>query len=294
MIDPKVLTIYQFDDSKKVRYGRERDGGYVIGKLDIIYDCYLSCGIATEESFTKDFLTNNKNIKEGHSFAFDGTIDKYPKKYSKTITFIKKNINSYNDNNNTNLVDLMNKYNNIFLSMDIEGGEYPWIMAIESKYLNKIAQIVIEFHGLTSNTTWGADLKTKEKCLQKLSTTHYLIHAHGNNFAPVENGIPDVIELTYINKKFFKKRPLENTTILPIKGLDFVNFIKMPDIDLNHPPFVYETEEAKQKSRDELQNMLQKRIIKKIRRQNAIIMKKIELEKELKLEKEKELEEKIE
>ena len=64
MINPKVLRVYQFDPNKKMRYGRERDGGYVIADLGIKYDCYLSCGVATEESFTRDFLSNNTNIKK--------------------------------------------------------------------------------------------------------------------------------------------------------------------------------------------------------------------------------------
>jgi hypothetical protein len=36
-------------------------------------------------------------------------------------TIYKKNINNFNDDNNTNLYFLINKYNNIFLKMDIEG-----------------------------------------------------------------------------------------------------------------------------------------------------------------------------
>ena len=38
--------------------------------------------------------------------------------------------------------------------MDIEGGEYPWLLSIDSNKLNKIKQIVIEFHGITNNS-WG-------------------------------------------------------------------------------------------------------------------------------------------
>jgi uncharacterized Rossmann fold enzyme len=40
------------------------------------------------------------------------------------------------------------------------------------------------------------------KCVRKLSKTHYIVHAHGNNNSHVHNNIPDVIELTYVNKKY--------------------------------------------------------------------------------------------
>jgi uncharacterized Rossmann fold enzyme len=90
--------------------------------------------------------------------------------------------------------------------MDIEGGEYPWLLQIDETQLNKFKQIVIEFHGIT-NDSWGCNYNDKVKCLEKLLNTHYLIHAHGNNYGPVQNNIPDVIELTYVNKNYFETPP---------------------------------------------------------------------------------------
>ena len=87
---------------------------------------------------------------------------------------------------------LTNNYNNIFLKMDIEGGEYPWLLQIDENSLNKFIQIVIEFHGIT-NDSWHCNYNDKIKCLEKLSKTHYIVHAHGNNYGPVINNIPDVI-----------------------------------------------------------------------------------------------------
>ena len=65
------LKVHQFDD--KIRLGVNEDGGYVIGELNGMYDCYISAGIAAEESFTKEFI-NKYNMNEFNSFAFDGTI----------------------------------------------------------------------------------------------------------------------------------------------------------------------------------------------------------------------------
>jgi hypothetical protein len=229
-----VLRVYQFDT--KIRHGSTADGGYVLGVLDGGYDCYISCGISNEESFSRDFI-NNYNMNESNSFGFDGTIQNYPYEYTNKITFIKKNINSINDDKNSNLDFLTEKYNNIFLKMDIEGGEYPWLLNIDTAQLNKFKQIVIEFHGIT-NKEWGCKHADKVKCLQKLSQTHYIIHAHANNFGPVLRKIPDVLELTYVNKKYFDSPPKFNTTSLPIANLDFPNNSNANDIDLNIYPFV--------------------------------------------------------
>ena len=45
-----------FHYPNKIRYGDNGDGGCVVADLDIKYDCYISAGIAEEESFTRDFL----------------------------------------------------------------------------------------------------------------------------------------------------------------------------------------------------------------------------------------------
>jgi len=231
----ELLKVYNFD--KKCRCGNNADGGYVFAELDGEYDCYISAGISNEESFSRDFI-NKYNMNEYNSFGFDGTINSYPYHYTNKINFIKKNINSFNDNNNSNLSRLTDHYNNIFLKIDIEGGEYPWLLAIDESRLNKFKQIVIEFHGIT-NDTWGCSYNDKIKCLEKLAKTHYIIHAHGNNHVPAVNNIPDVIELTYVNKNQFKSEPEINKQSLPIINLDFPNACHIIDFDLNLYPFVH-------------------------------------------------------
>jgi len=232
----ELLQVYSFD--KKTRLGVNSDGGYVLAELDGDYDCYISAGISNEESFSRDFI-NKYNMNEYNSFGFDGTINNYPYNYTKKISFIKKNIASFDDDNHSNLSFLTNndKYNNIFLKMDIEGGEYQWLLNINENQLNKFKQIVLEFHGIT-NDGWNCSYDDKVKCLEKLSKTHYIVHAHGNNHGPVINNIPDVIELTYVNKNYFDSIPELNSTPLPIINLDFANNTRFRDINLNFYPFV--------------------------------------------------------
>lgn len=231
----ELLQVHHFD--KKTRLGENTDGGYVIGDLDEEYDCYISAGISDEESFSRDFI-NKYNINKAISYGFDGTITDYPYHYTENIQFTRKNIGNLNDEHNTNLDFLTEAYNNIFLKMDIEGGEYPWLLQIDETQLKKFKQIVIEFHGITGDG-WGCSYNNKVKCLEKLSKTHYIVHAHGNNWGPTVDNIPDVIELTYINKNVFDTPPALNTEPLPIAGLDFPNHPYRNDINLNFFPFTH-------------------------------------------------------
>lgn len=231
--DLKFFKVYQFDN--KIRLGSNADGGYVIGELNNDYDCYISCGVSDEESFSRDFI-NRYNIDKSNSYAFDGTIQDYPYQYTNNITFIKKNINNYNDEYNTDLIDIIDKYDNIFLKMDIEGSEFTWLLNLPEEKLVKFKQMVFEFHGIYNNT-WNNKYSDKIKCFEKLSKTHYLIHAHGNNSAPVENNIPEVVEFTYINKNAVDSKLELNVTPLPIIDLDYTNFGN-ETINLNFYPFV--------------------------------------------------------
>ena len=232
------LITYSFPH--KFRLGNIGDGGYVIAELNTIYDCYISAGVSSEESFSRDFI-NKYGMTKDNSFAFDGTINDYPYEYTKKITYVKKNISNINNDTNTDLGYLINNYSNIFLKMDIEGGEYPWLLSLNIDSLKNIKQIAIEIHGIMDNS-YGCLLVDKIKCLKKLAETHYIVHAHGNNWASVINGIPNVIELTYINKSYFDKEPNINTSYLPILHLDYPNKNDIPDIPLNIYPFIQETQ----------------------------------------------------
>ena len=228
------LKVYNF--ANKIRLGENCDGGYVIGDIYNNYDCYISAGVSNEESFSRDFI-NKYDMNHENSYAFDGTINSYPYHYTKNITFIRRNIGAERNSKVANLSYFIEKYNNIFLKMDIEGGEYPWLLSLNKDALNKFQQIAIEFHGINDHS-WGCTYVNKLKCLKKLAETHYLIHIHGNNFSSVKNRIPDVVELTYIRKDYFTQEPELNKTCLPIQGLDFPNNVHTRDFNLIFKPFV--------------------------------------------------------
>ena len=139
--------------------------------------------------------------------------------------------------NNVNLFPLINHYKNIFLKMDIESHEYNWLNELSMSQLNKFKQIVIEFHGINDDS-WDIIHSNKIKCFQKLASTHYIIHIHGNNYGGLTNNIPDTIEVTYIRKDQFDNIPLLNIQPLPSIDIDFPNNPELDDYDLNFYPFV--------------------------------------------------------
>ena len=222
------FKVYQVH--RKRRLGCHGDGGYVIADIGG-YDCYISAGISDEESFSRDFIQHYHTTA---NFGFDGTIESYPTQYTTKVDFYAKNIGAVNDDVTTNLSDIMSTYTSMFLKMDIEGGEYPWLLHTSLHQLSKFKQIVIEFHHIHNDE--GCSKADKVVCFKKLATTHYLIHAHGNTCCDSIHGMPNVLELTYLNKKCFRHIPPLNTTPLPLP-IDYSN-TETPQIQLKYP-FVY-------------------------------------------------------
>jgi len=236
-MDPKVLTVYK-SPFPKIRIGREYDGGYII--VDVPnkkYNILLAGGISDDISFEGDFINKHENnIK---CYAFDGEITQLPKENSK-IEFINKNIGSENNDKTTNIHDIIDTNENIFVKMDIEGGEIPWIKSLSDEQLNKFEQIVMEFHEPFSDN--------EIPVFDKINKNHVLVHFHGNNGGAVGNNnsgfinhkginIPIVFECTYLHKKYFTSLPELNTDPIP-GNLDMNNCYGYPDLYINYSPFV--------------------------------------------------------
>jgi len=201
-----------------VRIGPKQDGGYVIANgLD--YDLFISCGIANDIRFEESFLDIHK-IK---CIAFDGTISSFPT-HRNNIKWIPKNIEFLNTKKTTNLKEYIQNNNKIFLKMDIEGSEFNWLDSMSETELEKFSQILIEFH-------WPFDIY-RSNMLKKLNKTHYILHIHGNNFGHIvtinnnimpEIKLPEVFEVTYINKK------LCNDSLVKMKEIEFPTILDYPN-----------------------------------------------------------------
>lgn len=236
----QYLTTYHY--STKRRLGNMGDGGYVIADLSGNYDCYISAGVNDEESFSRDFI-QHANMTVETNYAFDGTIEKYPYNYTTDIHFVRKNIADSNSEITTNLKYLIHNFSNIFLKMDIEGGEYPWLSSLTLDDLRHFKQIVMEIH-CPADDTFGSVHAVKCDGLRKLAETHYLIHAHANNNGTgwgqnrEHEGIPTILELTYIRKDTVSSEPRRNRNPFPDPNLDYKN-APYSDMSLTAPPFCF-------------------------------------------------------
>jgi hypothetical protein len=233
------LQVYDFPS--KIRIGEPTDDGWVVGDLEGGYDCYISAGVSTVDSFSRDFIAKHCGLNEYNSFAFDGGVKAYPHEYTRNISFINKSIGPTETATTTTLRTLLGRHKEVFVKMDIEGGEYPWLLSISNEQLGNIKQLVIELHGIHDNS-WGCLHEIKEICFARLAHTHYLVHVHGNSWGTIgQTGMPDTVEFTYINKRYFETaglgQPALNTLPLPVAGLDYSNNAVIEDIDMNYWPF---------------------------------------------------------
>jgi hypothetical protein len=235
-MNSSVLTVYK-SPIKKIRLGKQYDGGYVICDIpNIQYSILLSGGIETDISFEEAFVTKY-NIS---CTAFDGTIASLP--YTrKPISFIKKNIGDVENDTITNLHTELNSNTSIFVKMDIEGHELTWLRSLSIDQLNNIDQFVIEFHNVF--------LKDNTDIFDKINTTHVLVHFHANNccgiiISPDNVRVPVIFECTYLHKKYFTTPPSLNTDPIPSR-IDMPNIMFSPDIHLPYPPFVVTNQQPK-------------------------------------------------
>jgi hypothetical protein len=224
----KHLRIYQ-SPYPKIRIGRNNDGGYVVCDIPYPqYDILLSGGIDTDISFELALLKKYPNLS---GYGFDGTIQEIPENnFSNRFTIIKKNISSNENDKLTNLREYFDKYNNIFMKMDIEGAENYLFASLSDNDLLKIKQLVIEFHS-----------PTQIVIPSRLANTHWLVHLHPNNNKPmvlIDNiPVPCVFECTYIRKDDIQHLPF-NKTPIPDALLDQPNIPTLRDHVLTGFPYV--------------------------------------------------------
>lgn len=219
------------------RLGTLGDGGYVVWiaeGADKVGACdlYISAGVGTEESFTWDFL--NMMLGGPIVWAFDGTVAAFPAQYipkgwRERVNFVRRNIGPAMTADTVNLHRLIAAHRDIFLKMDIEGGEYAWLAGLTDDQLSRFCQIVIEFHNINSEelftTMW-----------EKVQRTHWVAHIHGNNYGGIcveAGGRPNVIEVTFVRRGTDADIPFmaeKDIIICPIVGLDWPNRRGVPDL----------------------------------------------------------------
>ena len=268
-MNPNLVTIYQCPFPKR-RIGRWTDGGYAVADIpNMKYDALISGGVGNDISFEEDFIKYQDNPSMP-VYIFDGTVDGLPNsEFQKQMKFTRKNIGKVDTDELTNLHSTFLPYiannsgreevgfsthavedpmglrmenqpqktsnANLFVKMDIEGGEVDWISSLTSEHMNSIAQFVMEFH---------EPFSTKEIAMfTKINETHLPVHFHPNNACKtrIHNGVyfPNVFECTYLHKRFFGGEAELNRDFIPNDNVDVRNISFIEEIWMSHPPFVH-------------------------------------------------------
>jgi hypothetical protein len=181
-------------DVALVRIGNDiTDGGYVVPELAIdTADAVLSLGIGDDWSFDTHWHHARPNAV---IHSYDATIDNYSP--APPIAHYYENVGKqFIRSEFTEFATAMHRLpgNNVFVKMDIEGGEYTLTRDILN-HQHRIMGMVIEYHGAAS---------TSQHCFVEelpVLTQHYqCVHIHANNSGPVINGFPDYLELTFLRR----------------------------------------------------------------------------------------------
>lgn len=134
----------------------------------------------------------------------------------------KKIVGLANRENEKSLSSILPKIQEEFIvKMDIEGSEYDVISECVH-LLERSDCLLIEFHKV------GQDLNAFIRALNALKESFMITHLHLNNYSGIYNGIPDVLEITFLHKKFIDLDSL--TPAVEIPGpLDGPNNPSLPE-----------------------------------------------------------------
>ena len=183
-----------------VRIGCVYDGGYIIPQAIVdMSDNLLSCGLGDNWSFDSHW----KQLKPNSIIhMYDGTVNQstlpdylqgpYLEFFTTHAVHFCENIGPEHTSISTAIERL--GPGNIFLKMDIEGGEYQVLDEILS-HKDRIPGIVMEIHFLN---------RRRERfisAINKLREHYELVHTHGNNHTVLgPDGVCDCLEFTFVRK----------------------------------------------------------------------------------------------
>jgi hypothetical protein len=192
----------------KIRCGSDHDGGYILLDDFSRVGLALSFGINDDDNWDVSFADRGIPVMQ-----YDNSIDAGPTAHP-LISFYKKTISDRISSSSTTLSEIISRYDmsgtekrNILLKIDIEGDEWRVLDATPECDLQKMSQIVCEFHGMS--LLLDADFyKRALRVFKKLHSHFGVYHVHGNNHGEIVSianiAIPDVIEISFANRSLYK------------------------------------------------------------------------------------------
>ena len=249
--------IRPYECENLIRLGRAHDGGYVLPLVALSNaSVLLSVGYGNDSSFERDFkkfspksrvilIDDIANFTRLFKSLF---ISFYTRAFMRTghprrewgnlLSFIRMEASDHIDfrnlklagqalnNDQTTLPILMSDFldKQIILKIDIEGSEYECLQGIE-EYSN-VACILIEFHNIPDK------MEEFSKHLDRLTNKFVLVNTHINNYSKIVEGIPEAVELCFLNKEYSRNN-LRQAKKIPSE-LDQRNCVRFPEIQYEY------------------------------------------------------------
>ena len=201
------------ENVKLVRIGSSHDGGYVLANLFSGQQIVISLGIGNNSDFEMAISRYVSKV-----FCFDGSIKNLPQENWR-LEFERKYVNKEVTKSSTSLTNILQgiRVNHLILKIDIEGAEWEVLESTLQSDLVRFDQIVGEFHGFTTNKSGQVGLNRKVQILEKLLENFEIINVHPNNWGSYRiikgTPVPDVIELTFINKNLLNSKNFSKSSI---------------------------------------------------------------------------------
>ena len=185
-----------------IRVGPSGDGGYLIpDDLDGLVACF-SPGVSDISGFEVQCAERGMEVFMADA-SVAGPAEQHPR-----FHFVRKFLAAVADEQCLTLDDwvstsLPENSADLLLQMDIEGFEYEVLLAASDQLMQRFRILVVEFHTLDQlwNRPW---FDFASSVLRKILRTHICVHAHPNNFYPVQKRrgleIPPLLELTFYRK----------------------------------------------------------------------------------------------
>eukprot|EP00928_Gymnodinium_smaydae_P078992 TRINITY_DN63024_c0_g1_i1.p1 TRINITY_DN63024_c0_g1~~TRINITY_DN63024_c0_g1_i1.p1 ORF type:complete len:392 (+),score=7.75 TRINITY_DN63024_c0_g1_i1:54-1229(+) len=126
----------------------------------------------------------------------------------------------------------------LLLKVDVEGSEWDALRKARRSDLQRMRQIVVEFHGLNRVHYHRAFYRALQKVL---GAGFVIAHIHGNNFAPMvmfDHGrylLPNALEVTFVNRKAMLTTDIEclaHVEDLPIDARNSLWALPLPSTRL--------------------------------------------------------------
>jgi hypothetical protein len=236
-----------------IRLGRAHDGGYVV-PAEIVRKTriLISLGYGNDYSFEKDFLWFSPQSKvilidenAGALFYLCDLVSSclkrltfnggHPRAATRNLFMflglkrtrdiqVRRNrvASSRTTKSQVTLSSLLNEFDSseLVLKIDIEGSEYECLL--ETKKLANLSCLIVEFHNIPN------EQDVFDEVLSKIQIDFILVNTHINNFGKIINGVPEAIELSFVNRRFvLSNLPLVN--VIP-SVLDQRNSVRFPEV----------------------------------------------------------------